>query len=118
MKYMVVAAVQNNWYLVRVEASSLGDAEHKVLDLGICGRHEYGVRGATAFDAKSMKTDTFISMAMESEPVSVEEFTEIVEAQNAWIKAKDDAEDKIREIEKQMAQLNEELAAAKRVLAA
>lgn len=118
MRYMVVAAVKNDWYLVRVTANSLGEAEHKVLDLGICGRHEYGVRGATAFDAKGMKTDTFIGMAMEAEPVSMEEFTEIVDAQNAWIKAKDDAEDKIREIEKQMKQLNDELEAAKRVLAA
>ena len=118
MKYIVIATVANDRYMVNIEASSLTRAEHMVLELGICGRHEYGVNGATAFDAKGMKTDTFIAMATTADTVSMEELKTIVDAQNAWIKAKDDAEDKIREIEKQMKQLTEELEAAKRILAA
>lgn len=118
MKYIVIATVANDKYMVNIEAHSLASAEHMVLDLGICGRHEYGVNGATAFDARGMKTDTFIAMAMTADTVSMKEFSEIVDARNAWIKAKDEAEDRICEIEKQMEKLNEELKAAKRILAA
>lgn len=118
MKYIVIATVKNDRYMVNIEAHSLASAEHMVLDLGICGRHEYGIEGATAFDAKGMKTDTFIAMAMNADTISMEELCKIVDARNARIKAKDEAEDKIREIEKQMKKLNEELEAAKKVLAA
>lgn len=118
MKYMVIVKIMNDWYMTRVDASSLGGAEHKILDLGICGRHEYGVAGATAYDAKAMKTDTFTSMAMIADPISMGELTEIIEANNARIKAKDEAEDRIREIEKQMKTLAEELEVAKRIIAA
>ena len=118
MKYIVIATVANDKYMVNIEANSLSSAEHMVMDLGICGRHEYGVAGATAFDAKGMKTDTFIGMAMTADTVSMKEFEKIVDAQNFKIKAKDEAEDKIRAIEKQMKQLAEELETAKRILAA
>lgn len=118
MKYMVIAKVLNDWYMTRVEAQSLAGAEHKILDLGICGRHEYGVAGATAYDAKAMKTDSFIGMAMTADPISLEQLTEIIEANNVRIKAKDEAEDRVREIEKQMKTLAEELEAAKRIVAA
>lgn len=118
MKYMVIASVANSKYLVNIEAHSLSSAEHMILDLGICGRHEYGVEGATAFDAKGMKTDTFIGMAMAAETISMEELCKIVDAQNARIKAKDEAENRVHEIEKQMKRLSEELEAARKVLAA
>ena len=118
MKYFVIATVASNQYLVNIESHSLSSAEHMILDLGICGRHEYGVEGATAFDAKGMKTDTFIGMAMAAESTSMEELCRIVDAQNARIKAKDEAEAKIHEIEKQMKKLSEELETAKKVLAA
>ena len=118
MKYIVIATIANDMYLTKVAAASLCGAEHQVMDMGICGRHEYGVKGATAFDAKGMKTDTFAAMVMKAEPVSIEELAEIIEAENARIRAKDEAEAKILEIEKQMKQLTEELEAAKRVLAA
>lgn len=118
MKYMVIVKIINDLYMTKVEASSLCNAEHKILDMGICGRHEYGVNGATAYDAKAMKTDAFIGMAMVADPVSLEELAEIIEANNVRIKAKDDAEDRIREIEKQMKKLAEELEAAKRIIAA
>ena len=118
MKYIVIASVANDKYMVNIEAHSLSSAEHMILDLGICGRHEYGVEGATAFDAKGMKTDTFVGMAMTAETISMEELCKIVDAQNARIKAKDEAEDKIHEIEKQMKKLSEELEEARRILAA
>jgi hypothetical protein len=118
MKYMVIASVDTKEYLVSIEASSLINAEHLILDLGICGRHEYGVEGATAFDAKGMKTDTFISWAMRAETISMEELARIVEARNARIRAQDEAENRIHEIEEQMKRLSEELEAARKVLAA
>lgn len=119
MQYMVIVNIMNNKYLTKVSGvSSLSGAEHKILDLGICGRHEYGVAGATAYDAVGMKTDTFLWQAMSADPISLEQLTEIIEANNARIKAKDEAEDRIREIEKQMKALAEELEAAKRIVAA
>ena len=118
MKYMVIAKVRNSWYMTKVEASNQCGAEHFILDMGICGHHEYGVEAATAYDAKAMKTDSFIGMALSANPVSLVELAEIIEANNARIKAKDEAEDRIREIEKQMKTLAEELEAAKRILAA
>lgn len=118
MKYIVIVTIANDMYMTKVVATSLCGAEHKIMDLGICGRHEYGVKGATAFDANGMKTDTFIAMAMKADPVSMEELAEIIEAENVRIKAKDEAEDRIQKIEKQMKQLAEELEAAKRILAA
>lgn len=119
MKYMVIVKIMNDKYLTKVSGvSSLSGAEHKILDLGICGRHEYGVAGATAYDDKAMKTDAFIWDAMAADPISFEQLAEIIEANNARIKAKDEAEDRIREIEKQMKALAEELEAAKRILAA
>ena len=118
MKYMVIASVANNQYMVNTEATSLLSAENKILEMGICGRHEYGVSGATAFDAKGMKTDTFIWMATAAETISMEELAKIIEVENARIKAKDEAEDKIREIEEQMKKLSEELEEARRILAA
>ena len=118
MKYIVFATICNDVYMTKVSAPSAYNAEHQILDLGICGRHEYGVEGAMAFSATEMKTDTFIGMAMNADPISMAELAQIIEANNARIKAKDEAEDRIREIEKQMKKLNEELEAARRVLAA
>lgn len=118
MKYMVIAKVRNDYFMTKVEASSQCSAEHFVLDMGHCGHHEYGVEAATAYDAKAMKTDSFIGMALSADPVSLMTLAEIIETNNARIKAKDKAEDRIREIEKQMKTLAEELEAAKQIVAA
>lgn len=118
MKYIVIAKIINNWYMTKVVANSPLSAEHQILDMGICGRHEYSVDGATAYDEDAIKTDTFTGMAMVADPISLKELAEIIEANNARIKAKDEAENRIMEIEKQMKQLAKELEAAKKVLAA
>ena len=112
--YMVITRIGGNDYMVKVQAESLCSAEHQILDMGICGRHEYGVDGAQAFGAEEMKTGCFIQMAMTSETISMDELETIISERNARIKAKD----RIREIEEQMKKLAEELEAAKKVLAA
>ena len=116
--YMVITRIGGNDYMVKVQAESLCSAEHQILDMGICGRNEYGVDGAQAFGAEEMKTGCFIQMALTSETISMDELETIISERNARIKAQDEAEDRIREIEKQMKKLAEELEAAKKVLAA
>lgn len=116
--YIVIAQVMNDFYLTRVHAESACEAEHKVLDLGICGRHEYGVVGAIAYDQKTMKTDSFVANALKAHPVGQAELYDIIEANNERIRQKDKAESRIAEIEKQMKTLAEELEKAKRILAA
>ena len=39
--YMVIARIKGVDYLTKVEAESEYNAEHKILDLGICGKHDY-----------------------------------------------------------------------------
>ena len=112
--YMVITRIGGNDYMVKVQAESLCSAEHQILDMGICGRNEYGVDGAQAFGAEEMKTGCFIQMALTSETISMDELETIISERNARIKAKD----RIREIEEQMKKLAEELEAAKKVLAA
>ena len=112
--YMVITRIGGNDYMVKVQAESLCSAEHQILDMGICGRHEYSVNGAQAFGAEEMKTGCFIQMALTSETISMDELETIISEHNARIKAKD----RIREIEEQMKKLAEELEAAKKVLAA
>ena len=116
MKYIVIALVNKTQYMVTVEADSHLRAEHRILDLGYCGRHEYGVDGAQAFDSKDIKTDTFIAMAMQSKTISNEEIIALVTERNRQIVAKDKAEKRIAEIEAEMKRLSKELEDAKRIL--
>ena len=118
MKYIVIANIKGDRYMTRVTASSACSAEHFILDMGICGRHEYGVNGAIAYDEETIKTDTFIADVMRADPISLRELAEIIEANNERIRVKDKAEARIAEIEKQMKTLTEELEQAKRLLAA
>lgn len=116
-KYIVIARVNNVAYMVNLDADSHLRAEHAILDLGYCGRHEYGVETAQAFDYKDMKTDTFIAMALASKTVSRQEIIDIVTERNRQIATKEKAEERISQIKKQMKQLSEELEDAKRILA-
>lgn len=116
--YIVITGIRNDLYMTRVLAPSACSAEHFILDKGICGKHGYGVDTAMAYDEETMKTDTFAFSAIRADPISLSELSEIIEANNAWIKAKDEAEDKVREIEAQMKKLSEELEKAKKTLAA
>lgn len=117
MKYVVIATVNLIRYMVNVEADSHYGAEHAILDLGYCGRHEYGVETAQAFGSKDMKTDTFIAMAMQSQTISRQEIIDLVTERNRQIVAKEKAEERIQQIKKQMEQLTKELEDAKRILA-
>ena len=116
MEYIVIADINKTSYMVRVNAESAAGAEHKVLDLGYCGLHEYTVEAAHAFDRKTMKTDFFINLAMASVTISITELVEIIEKRNRQIETRDKAEKRVWELEKQMKQLTEELENAKRIL--
>lgn len=115
-RFLVHAMVDSKDYLVNVIAESESAAEHYVLDMGICGRHEYGVEAAQAFDFNGMKTDFFRNLALLSDTVSMNELLQIVDKRNHTIRQKDAAEDRIREIEAQMKQLQKDLEEAKRTL--
>lgn len=114
--YMIIAEVNGTAYLTKVHAESESSAEHAALDLGICGKHAYGVTGCMAFDEDAMKYDTFIYAALHSTPVGFDDLKKIVEKRNAEIREKDEAEERIYQIEKQMKKLEEELAKAKEIL--
>lgn len=116
MNYIVIARVNKTAYMVNVEAESYSQAEHRILDLGYCGRHEYGVETAQAFASKDMKTDTFISMALASKTVSRQEMVDIVTERNRQIVTREKAEERIHRIEAEMQKLTKELEDAKRIL--
>ena len=116
-EFMIIARVHNADFLTKVTAESESAAEHKVLDLSYCGRHAYGVEACMAYDADAMKTDCFIGAALGAKPVSNKELREIIEARNAELREKDEAESRIEQIEKQMKQLQKELEQAKATLA-
>lgn len=114
--YMVIAQVNGIDYLTKVQATSWAGAEHAILDLGVCGRHAYTVTSCMAFDETTMKYATFYEWALKAEPISFEMLTEIIEKRNGEIIAKDKAEKRIEEIEKQMKQLQAEAEANKAIL--
>ena len=114
--YIVIAIVNDVYYLVNIEAESLYQAEHKILDLGVCGKHTYGVRACMAYDAETMKTDTFVFNALGSKTVSAEELFDIIDRRNEEIARKDEAEDRIKEIEDTMDKLQKELVEMKKIL--
>lgn len=98
MKYIVEV---NAKYLVSIEAESLCNAEHKLLDYD-------GIWGALAFDRAMMKTDTFAGAVQGCEMVSM---TELIEIINAAADARKVADEKIEDA-KEAARKVEELLAA------
>ena len=108
-KYLVIAMVNGITYLTKVLAESTGGAEHKVLDLGYCGKHEYGVEGCTAYDSALMKTDCFRYEALEAEPIELDRLKIIIEKRNECIRQRDAAEDRLCDIEKELRQLTERI---------
>lgn len=117
MNIMVIAKVNGINYLTNVQAVSLIEAEHTILDIGVCGRHGYGVEACIAFDSDGMKTDTFIGEAMYSTPIELERLKEIIAKRNAEIMIKDVAETKVAELEKAIKHMTEELEEYHRLLA-
>lgn len=115
--YMIIATVNGIDYLTKLNAESESSAEHAVLNLSICGKHTYGVTACMAYDDNAMKYDTFIYSALSAKAVSFDELKEIIDKRNKEIAEKDAAEERIRQIEKQMKQLAAELEEARAVLA-
>ena len=68
MKYLVVV---NQKYIVSVESTSAGGAEHVILD------NMDGIEGAQAFDSKAIKTETFEWYMENCETVSYETLRQI-----------------------------------------
>ena len=116
--FMVIANVNGVEYLTKVSAESEGGAEHKILDLSICGKHTYGVEACMAYSTDTMKTDTFIYSAIAATQIKYEALITVIEQRNEEIKRKDAAEAKIAAIENQMKELQKELAEAKAILSA
>lgn len=116
--YMVIATVNEIDYITKVNASSELGAEHIVLDRSICGRHTYGVTACQAFNVEMMKFDSFVYSAIDAEVVSLNELYAIIDKRNAEIKARDEAEDLIRENEKKIKELQAQIEEAKKVLSA
>lgn len=115
--FYVIATVRNQNYLTQVYSETNGGAEHKVLDLGVCGRREYSVRSAQAFDGEAMKTDTFIGMALDASPIRFEDLAQIIAVENDRIIKKDECAGKIERMTAEIEQLTKELEDAKRVFA-
>lgn len=110
-KYMVVAHLKDRAYLTAVEADSALQAEHQIIDLGVCGRCEYAVTGAQAFDAEAMRTDTFVGLALGAQPITLEALAPIVEARGIHIREKERLQEllgkKEAELERLQAQARE-----------
>lgn len=119
MKYfMIIAKVNKVEFLTKVGAESEYEAEHMVLDLAYCGKHTYGVESCMAYGREAMKTDTFIYNAIAAKPIQFEALKEVIAHRNEEIRVKDEAENRITAIEKQMKELQNELVKAKNILSA
>lgn len=114
--YMVIARIKDVDYLTNVEAESEYNAEHKILDLGICGKHDYSVECCMAYDYDAMSTETFRAHALNAEPISLEALKVKIEVRNAEIRQRDYAEKRITEIEKKIEQLKAELEENKKLI--
>ena len=107
--YMVIARVNDIDYLTKVSAESEYQAEHLILDKGVCGRHTYGVTNCMAYTNETMKYDTFIYNALSANPISLDDLIEIIEKRNAEILEADRLEDRVRDIKREMKRLQDEL---------
>lgn len=109
MKYIV--EVNAKW-LVSIEAESLIQAEHKILELD-------GIWGALAFDKDMMKTETFMGAVQFCEMISMDELKDYVDQYEvAWhnfAQAKDDknaCESEVERIEAMLKTAKEKLRVA------
>ena len=97
-KYMVIAHLKDRAYLTAVEADSALQAEHQIIDLSICGRHEY---------AEAMRTDTFVGLALEAQTITLEALAPIIEARGIHIREKELLGKKEAELKQLQAQAQE-----------
>lgn len=99
-RYMIIAKIHGKDFLCSVDATSAYAAEHMILDLGICGKHNNSVEACMAYDKDAVKTDTFVWSMLSANTVSWAEIFDIIDERNAEIHASDEAEERIAEIDK------------------
>ena len=107
--FFVICTVNSINYLTNVKAESNLSAEHKILDLGICGIHEYGVTSAQAFTKKETKLNFFTNMIQNCECISYDELAQIIETVNDTIRKKDHIEKLIISTENKLKEFTDEL---------
>ena len=113
--FMVIASVSGIDYLTNVESDTEYGAEHKVLDLGICGKHDYTVTACMAYDSHAMQYETFRYSAITATPISFNDLKIVIDNRNAEIQQKDYAEERIVELTKKLEETKKELDAAKKL---
>ena len=101
--------------MTRVSSFSLAGAEHVISDMGICGKHTCSVAYAQAFDADTIKTDTFAVMALSSSTVSIDDAKQLIEGYNKVIRSQDVREKRISELTAQIDAMQNELSALRSV---
>ena len=100
MKYLVVV---NQKYIVSVESTSAGGAEHVVLDrMG-------GIEGAQAFGPDGIKTDLFGHYLLTCETTSLDQLAKKAEAYDMGWQKYNLALDKVAELTRQISELTSEL---------
>lgn len=114
--YMVIAKVNGVDYLTKVTGDSEINAEHKILDMGVCNKYGYGVEACIAYDYEAMETVTFRSHALNAEIISLAEFANIVSKRNIELRKREDAEKEITRIEKEIKELEKRLEEQKKIL--
>lgn len=110
-EFYVIATVGKQDYVTKLIARNAAHAEHQILDMGYCGKHEYGVEACCAYDTDALRTEAFASALHFAEPVSVTELGQIIEVRNAEIKLNEMAEARKDEINKQIKELRSQIEA-------
>lgn len=102
--------------LTKVIADSNSSAEHMILDLGISGKHHYGVEACCAYDVDECNTDCFIGAMIHSDTISFSDLAVLIEDANARIAYEDMMEAEIvkqraliADIKRRIESLQEEL---------
>lgn len=110
-KFFVICTVNSIKYLtnIEIEAETTLSAENKILDLGICGKHEYGVTSAIAFSKNETKLSLFTDMIQDCQCISYDELAQIIETVNDTIRKKDRIEKLIIDKTNKLKELYEEL---------
>lgn len=108
-KFFVICTVNSIKYLTNIEAETNLSAEHKIIDLGICGKHEYGVTTAQAFTKNETKLNFFTDMIQNCQCISYDELAQIIETVNDTIRKKDHIEKLIIDKTNKLKEITEEL---------
>lgn len=66
MKFICIIKICTTTYAVMTTADTAYQAEHKFLDKGIIGKHEYGCEACTAFSDEAPQTLTWALMTADA----------------------------------------------------